>query len=312
MVLGQWRWKPDVVWVVEPALFCAPMASLFARIRRTSSWLHIQDYEIDAAFELGMLKGPTIRRYIAGIERLLMRTFRRVSTISDRMLDIARQKGVPPESLKSFPNWVDLESIQPLRDLSGYRAEVGIPAGAIVALYSGNMGGKQGLEILAGAANLCQHIKNLVFVFCGDGAGRIDLERSCLKFKNVFFLSLQPVDRLNELLGMADIHLLPQRADAADLVMPSKLTGMLASGRPVVATAHPNTQLGSVVAQVGLIVEPGDVSAFANAIQALADDATERLLMGAKARQYAEDNLDRESILKRFENDLFEMVQEQR
>ena len=60
-------------------------------------------------------------------------------------------------------------------------------------------------------------------------------------------LPLQPADRLNELLNLADIHLLPQRADAADLVMPSKLTGMMASGRAVLATASPGTQLATVI-----------------------------------------------------------------
>ncbi len=73
-----------------------------------------------------------------------------------------------------------------------------------------------------------------MFVFCGNGAGRDALVALCAGLSNVRFLDLQPVERLSELLAMADIHLLPQRADAADLVMPFKLTGMLASGRPVV------------------------------------------------------------------------------
>ena len=70
---------------------------------------------------------------------------------------------------------------------------------------------------------------------------------------NVRFLDLQPNDRLNDLLGLADIHLLPQRSGAADLVMPSKLTGMLASGRAILATASPETQLSYALEGCGSV-----------------------------------------------------------
>jgi colanic acid biosynthesis glycosyl transferase WcaI len=118
------------------------------------------------------------------------------------------------------------------------------------------------------------------------------------------WLPLQPVERLNELLNLADVHLLPQRVDAADLVMPSKLTCILASGRPVVATARPGMQVWSVVEGRGMNTPPGDVTAFADAIRALALDAPRRARLGAEARRYAEKHLDREVVLRRFEEDL--------
>jgi colanic acid biosynthesis glycosyl transferase WcaI len=147
-----------------------------------------------------------------------------------------------------------------------------------------------------------------VWVFCGDGVGRGDLERACVGLPNVRFLELQPVERLGELLGMADIHLLPQRADAADLVMPSKLTGMLASGRPVIATALPGTQVAEVVEQCGLVVPPGDAEALVDAVLSLADDAPGRATLGARARAYAEANLERDAILSRFESELRSLI----
>lgn len=109
---------------------------------------------------------------------------------------------------------------------------------------------------------------------------------------------------LGELLAMADIHLLPQGADAADLVMPSKLTGMLASGRPVVATANAGTELASVVADCGLVVSPEKPKVFADAIRLLANDAALRARLGASGRAYAEAHLDRDAVLGKFEVDL--------
>jgi colanic acid biosynthesis glycosyl transferase WcaI len=148
----------------------------------------------------------------------------------------------------------------------------------------------------------------IVFVFCGNGAGREGLMARCASLPNVHFLDLQPVDRLGELLGLADVHLLPQRADAADLVMPSKLTGMLSSGRPVLAGARPETELGQVVAQCGRIVPPEDATAFAAALQALAADAPLRRTLGERARRFAEEHVARDSVLARFERDLLDCI----
>lgn len=303
-LLSNWHWKPDVVWLTEPPLFCAPAALAFARLRGAKAWLHIQDYEVDAAFDLGLLQGPAIRKVVTRGERWLMRCFDRVSTISERMLVRARDKGVDEVRLLAFPNWVDVSQVQPLEATSPYRAELGIPADAVVALYSGNMGAKQGLEVLAETAARLQGNSQVQFVFCGGGSGRTDLVERCAGLANVRFLELQPLERINDLLGLADIHLLPQRADAADLVMPSKLTGMLSSGRPVVAGARMDTELGKVVARCGLSVAPDDASAFAEAIASLATQPTLRHELGLRARAYAEAHLDANAILERFERDL--------
>lgn len=306
----QWRWKPDVIWVVEPPLMCAPAAVAFAKMVGAKSWLHVQDYEVNAAFDMGLLKGQWLKRMVLACERWLMRCFDRVSSISGQMLSLAGEKGVDADRVVLFPNWVDISAIQPLEVVSPYRAELGIAEDAVVALYSGNMGGKQGLEILAHTARLLintSYPQQIEFVFCGHGAGRADLEEACQGLTNVRFLDLQPFERLSELLGMADIHLLPQRADAADLVMPSKLTGMMASGRAVLATATADTELGRVVAQeaqCGLIVQPENAQAMVEAIQQLAQDSELRQQLGSKGRLYAESKLDKDSVLRAFEQSL--------
>ncbi len=317
VMLRQVFWRPDVVWGVEPALFCAPVALLVARLSGARAWLHIQDYEVDAAFDLGLVKGRQVRRFVERGERWLKQRFDVVSTISQRMLARAQAKGVAASALRFFPNWVDLTPFALLRHdaVAAYRRELGIADSAVVALYSGNMGGKQGLEILADAARLCTANPNMVFVFCGDGAGRADLVARCTGLSHVRWLSLQPVEQLPALLKMADIHLLPQRADAADLVMPSKLTGMLASAHPVVATACEGTELHGVIngagvaSQVcGLTVPPGDADALAGAIMRLAADEALRERLGKAGFAYAQQHLDKAAVLQQFEADLKALV----
>jgi colanic acid biosynthesis glycosyl transferase WcaI len=293
-------WRPDVILVVKPTFFCAPAGLLASKLCRAVSWLHIQDFEVDAAFDMGLLSGKRLSSLVRRVERWLLQCFDRVSTISDKMVDRLSTKGVNKSKSVYFPNWVDTKAIYPLQGQNAYRKELGLPEGKIVALYSGNMGNKQGLEILAEAAQILHDRSEIHFVFCGNGSGRETLVSTCHALPNVSFMDLQPFDRLNELLNLADIHLLPQRADAADLVMPSKLTGMLASGRPIVATASPDTEVANVVQNCGIIVPPGDARLLSNAIAGLAGNPQRRLNYGKKARIYAEENLSQEVILTSF------------
>ena len=316
VMLSQIFWRPQVVWVVQPALFCAPQAWLVARLCGAKAWLHIQDYEVDAAFDLGLLKGATARGLVAFAERWLMRRFDKVSTISQRMLDKAVAKGVALNQLVLFANWVNINAITPkclaaeneISSANHFRRQLGIAQNTVVALYSGNMGNKQGLEILAQVASLLRTSPNIAFVFCGNGAGRPALVDLCAGLRNVQFLDLQPVELLGDLLGLADIHLLPQRADVADLVMPSKLTGMLASGRCVVATAHAGTELANVVQNCGLVVPPEQAQLFAKAIANLAGNAELRASLGAAGRAYAEAYLNIDAVLGKFEAELVSLV----
>jgi colanic acid biosynthesis glycosyl transferase WcaI len=301
VMMRQVAWRPDVVIVVQPTLLCAPAAWLLARASGARAWLHVQDYEVDAAFDLGILRGETARRIAATSERRLMREFDRVSTISHRMLELARDKGVEPHRLVLFPNWVDVRAIVPACGPNPMRDELGIDASQIVAMYSGTMGHKQGLDVLAQAAAGLSDVPNIVFVFCGDGPGRTEFVAQCAGLRNVTFLHLQPPERLGMLLGMADIHLLPQRAGAADLVMPSKLTGMLASGAPVVATCEADSGLAEVLLDCGLVVGPGDADALVSAIRTLAGDDRLRAGLGANARAYAEEHLASDKVLAAFE-----------
>lgn len=303
VVLAQARWRPDLVVAIEPTLFCASAALLAARLCGARTWLHIQDLEVDAAFEMGLLPEGGLRRFALACEGVLLRRFDCVSTISEAMRERVIAKGVPQARALLFPNWVDVDGIAPLDRPSSFRAELGLDAHSCVALYAGNLSEKQGLELLIEAARRLQTMPDLTFVIAGAGSARARLEALGAGLPNVRWLPLQPAERLNDLLNLADIHLLPQRADAADLVMPSKLTGMLASGRAVLATALPETQVGRVVAGCGVLVPPGDGAALAAALATLAVDPARRRALGAAARAYAEKNLAQGAIMSRFQDE---------
>ena len=309
-LLAQWRWKPSLVVCVAPALLNAPFALLFARLSGAKAWLHIQDFELDAALKLGLLPGG---KWLAGLaarfERFLLNGFDKVSSISERMLMHLLEKGLPRNKVTLFPNWVDTRHIHPLGFAPNpIHADLGLAPGKVIVLYAGAMGKKQGLEHLLAAAGSLQDQAHIQFILCGDGAARAKLEQSAQGMSNVRFLPVQPYERLNHLLNLADVHILPQMAGAADLVMPSKLGGMLASGRAILATADPNTELGKVTQQVGVLVPPEDPAALANAIVGLVNDPLKRKRLGGLGREYACAHLEKEKILAQFEDALISLV----
>lgn len=299
VMLWQTQWRPNVVLVVAPALVCAPTALLVARLTGAKACLHIQDFEVDVAFQMGLLKSPLLQRMVLATERCLLSCFDQVSSISGRMLDRLRQKGVKEHQVRFFPNWVDISHIYPLTSPSDYRKALGIKSDTKVVLFSGTMGGKQGLMVIPEAAKKLAYRQDLMFVVCGDGVIKPQLEAASIGLSNIKFLPLQPFERLGQLLGLADIHLLPQSPEAADLVLPSKLSGMLASGRAVIATCNADTEIANVVARCGLVVAPEDGNALADAIEKLVDDDKALLQFGKQARLYAEKNLARDSVLGR-------------
>ncbi len=305
VMLAQIFWRPQIIFMVKPTVLCAPATMLVAAATGATTWLHVQDFEVDAAFDLGILpSGGFVQWFAVNFERFFLRRFDRVSTISPNMMARARAKGVTEQQAKLFPNWVDIDAITPQRGENSFRRELGLQSDDIVLLYSGNMGMKQGLEVLPYLARHFDNDTHVKFLFCGDGAFRPQLEQLVSGLRNVTLLPLQPLDKLNDLLNAADIHLLPQRAGAADLVMPSKLTGMLASGRPVIATASKGTQLANVVEQCGIVVpaaEPTDeLDGLYAAVRKLIADSNLRRTLGIAAREYAEQNMGRDNVLGNF------------
>jgi len=291
-------WRPHLVFVVEPPLGAAPGAWLAAKLCGAQAWLHVQDFEVDAAFDLGLLRKGALQRVALAVERALLRGFDRVSNISERMLAKLLEKGVDRRRVFFFPNWVDMSLIRPLEGANALRAELGIAAGTRVLLYSGNMGEKQGLDIIVEAARHFAE-RHVLFLFCGDGVARPRLEAAAAGLANVRFIPLQPLARLNELLNLADVHLLPQRAAAEDLVMPSKLTAIMASGRPLVASAGSSSDVARISREGGIVVSPGDTAGFAAAIRGLLDDEPLRRRLGAAGRAYALAHWERDLVLQR-------------
>ncbi|SCW73185.1 colanic acid biosynthesis glycosyl transferase WcaI [Klebsiella quasipneumoniae] len=301
-LLMQTRWKPDYVICIVPTLFCVPGALLLRKLTRAKVIIHIQDFEVDAMLGLGMAKKGVFAKFAKKFEKWCLTSADKVSTISKTMLLNASGKGVPQKNLIFFPNWSELERFKNLKSDQSVmlKEEFGIAEDRKVILYSGNIGEKQGLEIVIAAAQKLA-MKNYIFLFVGQGGGKENLEKMSLDLKldNVIFKPLQPYDLLPALLNLADCHLVVQKKGAADAVLPSKLTNILAVGGNSVITAEDHTELGQLCKNnpgIAQCIEPESVDALISGIE-------QCLLMPRKnkiAIEYANASLDMNNVLSNF------------
>jgi colanic acid biosynthesis glycosyl transferase WcaI len=254
-------------------------------------------------FGLGMAREGKIMSVVKGVESWLLKRFDAISTISYSMIEIAKTKGVDENKIIYFPNWSDIEFVTPNSDGTALKKEWGFSACDKVILYAGNIGHKQGLEIVLEAAKYFQAQTEIKFVLVGTGGYAAILIGLAAKMKlnNIFFKPLQPWENVPQMLALADIHLVVQKKGAADAVLPSKLTNILSAGGHALVTAERHTELGAIADKhVGVFhcVEPENVTAFINGIKHLLnDDLTTYNII---ARKFAESNLDKDKILAQF------------
>lgn len=308
-LMAQRRWKPDRIIGVVPTLFCTPGMRLLAKLSGARTLLHIQDYEVDAMLGLGLAgngKTGKVAQLATAFERSGLHNVDNVSTISRSMMNKAQAKGVAAEKVIFFPNWSEVARFQNVNDdeVISLRQQLGLPDDKKIILYSGNIGEKQGLEnVIATAEQLRE--QPLIFAIVGQGGGKARLEKMARErgLHNVLFFPLQPYEALPALLKMGDCHLVVQKRGAADAVLPSKLTNILAVGGNAVITAEPETELGQLCdryAGIAVCVEPESVDALvAGVTMALAMPKNNTV-----AREYAERTLDKENVLRQFMNDI--------
>jgi colanic acid biosynthesis glycosyl transferase WcaI len=298
--------QPDIVLTVAPSLIAAPIARLAAELTGAKSWLHIQDFEVEAAMATGLVRGGVLIASLgSAFEKILLCSFERVSSISSAMCRKLAEKGVEPDRIVEFRNWAKIDASG--AETSSYREEWNIMT-PHVAIYSGNIANKQGIDLVVAAARQLRHRNDLTFIICGEGPNRARLEASAAGLSNIRFFDLQPKERLSDLLNLATLHLLPQLGSTADLVLPSKLANMLASGRPVVATARLGTGLAKEVEGCGIVTPPEDEAGFVQAIERLLNNEAERAVFAEAAIQRARQIWRQETIIGAFEAELQQLV----
>jgi colanic acid biosynthesis glycosyl transferase WcaI len=297
---------PDVYVLVSPPLLLGVAGWLVGKIKGAPFVFHVQDMQPDAAVGLGMLKASWFTRTLYWLEAFAYRHAARVSGITQGMLKSFRGKGVPGAKLVYFPNAIALQDAERAPARGEFRSRYGFAPEEFLAIYAGNLGVKQGLDVLLETAPLLREPR-IRIVICGDGAQREALENRVreLKLPNVRMLPLQAGRDYRALLVDADVCFITQQVGAGNSFFPSKLLGLLAESKTVVTVAAPECELALSLAEggFGVNVPPGHAQDLADLLDALANDPTRLRNYGAAGRHYVE-QFEKSRVLENFREEL--------
>jgi colanic acid biosynthesis glycosyl transferase WcaI len=296
----------DLVFVPSPS-FMTGFAGLFYCLfyKKSKFVYHIQDLQIDAAEELGMIKSGFLLRILKWGEGLILKNADWVTTISTGMQAKIMAKPVNIKKQYLFPNWVDFGKIHKKEPDLLKISELGFPMDKKLCFYSGAVGEKQGLELLLEVAAKASGLLNdLVFVIAGSGpyAKVLKEKASAMQLNNLYFIELQPLETFNELLNYAFIHMVVQKEKASDLLLPSKLTNILAVEGLAIITALPGTTLFNIVHdnELGILVPPDDTMAFWKELSKIYNEPGKAKILKANAGKYAFRYLQKDTIIDSF------------
>ena len=272
--------KVDVVLGVVPSLSGAAVALAASRRMRVPLVLWIQDLMGQAARQSGVSGGDRVAGLVGATELGLLRAADRIIVVGEGFESYLEDCGLPEDRITLARNWSLLPEAASSAEET--RRRFGLAADASVVLHSGNMGSKQGLDVFVSAAG---HLPAVTFVLQGDGSQRAALEEQAAGLDNVVFLPSLPSQDLADLLHAADVLVLTQRSSVLDMSVPSKLTSYLASGRPIVAGIHPDSEAARVLADAsaGTLAPPDDVDGLADAIASTLNEGVSMDVRGVAA-----------------------------
>ncbi|MGE0878008.1 MAG: glycosyltransferase family 4 protein [Acidimicrobiia bacterium] len=293
--------RQDVVMVSSPTFFSIASAWMLAKLKRARFVVEVRDLWPAIFVELGVL---TNRRMIRFLERLELEAYRaadEVVVVSEGFRSNLIERGVPAEKVHTVRNGVDLERFDadavPASVRSGVRARLGAEPDDVLVLYVGAHGISHGLTAVAEAAAKLQG-KAIRFAFVGEGAAKAELAERVrqLGLTNVVMGAGVPREDVPSLLAAADICLAPLRdVPLFSTFIPSKIFEYLGAGKAVIGALR--GEPAAIVREAGgVVVEPEDPVALADAIEALALDSERRRVMGLLGRAFVETEFNRRDL----------------
>jgi colanic acid biosynthesis glycosyl transferase WcaI len=303
--------RPDVVLCMTDPPIVANVALVVARRFRVPLVVISQDVFPEIAVQLKRLENPVVMSMLRGLVGLYLRRADRIVAIGDTMRRRLEEKGAPPERMLVIPNWIDTTRLGPLDKSNHWSRGWGV-AEKFVVMHSGNVGHAQDLDSLIRAGTFLRDLTDIQILIIGMGARHAELVAlaELLEVDQVQFLYYQSREVLPQSLSAADVHVVGLAAGLAGYVVPSRLYGILAVGRPVIVAADPESETAQLVGDVGcgIVVPPGRPELLARAIRDAHDGKYDLGAMGARGRKWVEREADRSVAVRRYRDLLLELA----
>jgi len=291
--------KPDIVISIIPFTTSAFLGWLLKLRYKSKLWVHIQDFEFDAAIDSGLLSGnkKAIITGLQWVEKKVLKKADIVSTISYGMLNKLKEKVTIPTYY--LTNWIDIS----LFDIDSKEKHPYLKSDKFKILYSGNIGAKQDWDFFFKVLEKLKLINNIEVILVGEGAKKNKIVEQTKQYAFVKHYNLVPYKELPQLLSSADLHVLFQKNDVIDTVMPSKLLGMMGSAKPSIVTGNINSEVATVYkeSEGGYFFE-GSLDEVIKCVVNLQGNALLCKQLGTNAKKYVLDKFSKGKVLNEFIN----------
>ena len=282
---------PDVVIALTDPPIIGLAALLAAKRFRCPVVISYRDIFPEVTRLIDGFHNPPVEWTLQQVNRILVAQANRVVALGEDMRSrLIQEKGVPPQKIAVIPDWADSAAIAPGPKRNPFSLTHGL-ADRFVVMHSGNMGVSQDLEALIETAAFLKEAPDLLFVLIGDGVKKSSLQAQVEKRRlgNVRFLPYQPKEILSNVFACADCFIISLKEGMAGYIMPSKIYGILAAGRPYVAAVEEACDVTRITRQYrcGLLAKPADAHDLAEKIQTLYRDRALAQRLGENARRAA-------------------------
>lgn len=299
--------KTDIVLCVVPFIGTVLIGKFLSKFRGAKLWVHIQDFEFDAVSDSNLIQNKVnvgiLFKTLFWIEKRLLKSADFLSTISNSMIYKLSQKvGFNNENQKLLPNWVDPNFIKP----DNFKRHKYLSSLNFKILYSGNIGEKQDWEFFVDFVRHLEPLKDIEVIIVGNGSKRVWLEEKLLDLNNIYFYSPVKYSELSNLLCSADLHVLFQKNDVIDTVMPSKILAMMSSEKPSIITGNLKSEVASIInsSKAGKYFYKKDVNQVIEFVKKIKDDNDLKENYGKNAREFVIKTFSKDMILNQFKNTL--------
>ncbi len=300
--------KTDVVLCIVPFTSTIIPGKILSKLRKAKLWVHIQDFEFDAASDASIInKKNILLKALFSFESMLFNNADAISTISNAMLNKLLKKSKKDIPKYLLPNWVDVNRINPDTCIQHEY----LKSNKFKILYSGNIGEKQDWKFYLEVAKRLEINTRVDLVVVGDGGKKEWLINKLKDHPNVKYYEPVVYNDLSNLLCSADVHILFQKDNIIDTVMPSKILAMMASQKPSIITGNLKTEVATIITESkgGFYFESNNIDSVLSSLHELFRNKDRSEYFGANARNYVIKNFSSEQILDKFKQSFDEIIQ---
>ena len=300
----------DVVLCVVPFIGSVFLGKILSKMKGAKLWVHIQDFEFDAVTDSNIIGSKTnknsIFKFLFWIENKLLKSADLLSTISSSMILKLDNKINEKKESKLLPNWVDSGFVKP----ENYNKHRYLSSSKFRILYSGNIGEKQDWNFFIKFVSELENKEDIEIIIVGNGSKRIWLEEKLLDLDNIYFYSPVEYSELSDLLCSADLHILFQKIDVVDTVMPSKILAMMSSAIPSLITGNLKSEVSSIInkSKAGKYFETDNINSVLEFVYQLKSDKKLQQEYGKNAREFVIKNYNKSKILNQFKETFFNLI----